>query len=93
MVEYLVADSAFSNTYFAVPAYKRFPGENCNNIHVGFNTLLAALCVHSEHTNGICKGSCPWLSHIPIKVSNRALIKRLIKCQSNSHFIQSFCEA
>jgi hypothetical protein len=49
--------------------------------------------VHSELTNGICKGPCPWLSHIPIKVSNRALIKRLIKCQSNSHFIQSFCEA
>ncbi len=44
--EYLVGNMAFSNMYFVVPAYKRSPGENCNDIpaeHAGFNTLLAAL--------------------------------------------------
>jgi hypothetical protein len=42
----LVGNMAFSNMYFVVPAYKRSPGEHCNDIpaeHAGFNTLLAAL--------------------------------------------------
>lgn len=80
--ENLVGDSAFSSTYFAVPAYKIFPGEHCNDIpaeHFCFNTLLAALHVHGEHTNDIWKGRFLWLHHISIIVSNRASMLGLMK--------------
>jgi hypothetical protein len=82
--EYLVGDLAFSNTYFVVPAYKSVPDENCNNIpaeYIGVNTPHAALCVHSEHTNGIWiwMGRFPWLCHIPFEVSSRASMLHLIK--------------
>lgn len=75
--EYLVADSAFSNTTFIVPAYKKFAdgGEG----KVEFNTLLGTVRVLSEHTIGIWKGRFPWLRSIPIKVSNKSSMLRLVR--------------
>jgi hypothetical protein len=55
--EYLLADSAFSNHHYLVPAYKKL-GNQCELLkdQMVFNKALAAARVRSEHTTGIWIG-------------------------------------
>lgn len=80
--EYLIGDSAFANTSYVVPAYKKFDEcyvQNGGRGKAELNKLLATLRVRTEHTNGIWKGRFPCLRSIPMKVSSRASMVRLLK--------------
>jgi hypothetical protein len=72
--EYLLADSAFSNHHYLVPAYKKL-GNQCDLLkgQMVFNKALAVARVRSEHTVGIWKGR--FHGYIPI------LCKYLISSQ------------
>lgn len=67
--EYIIGDSAYSNTRFCATTFKKLPnmllGENLET----FNTELSRPRVISEHTIGILKGRFPWLRHIRMKIT------------------------
>ncbi len=89
--EYLLGDSAFSNTATLVPAYKRLgnQGELLSD-QAGFNTCLAGVRVKSEHTIGIWKGRFPWLRTIPIRIANKRSMKRLIRYVRATAILHNF---
>ncbi len=70
--EYLLADSAFSNHHYEVPAYKKL-GNQCElqKDQMVFNKALAAPRVRSGHTIGIWNGRFPLLDSIPVQISNK----------------------
>jgi hypothetical protein len=78
--EYLLGDSAFLNRIYLVPAFKKLGNQTdlrkeesgCNKCHSGVH-------VKSEHTIGIWKGRFPLLHTIPIRVTNRCSMRRLIQ--------------
>jgi hypothetical protein len=67
--EYIIGDSAFSNTWFSVTTYKNPPNGNLPREYECFNTVLSSPRVISEHTIGILKGRFPWLRHIRMKIT------------------------
>jgi hypothetical protein len=89
--EYLLADSAFSNRHYLVPAYKKL-GNQCELLkdQMVFSKALAAACVRSEHTIGIWKGRFPWLRSIPMRISNKQSMRRLIRYVRATAILHNF---
>jgi hypothetical protein len=78
--EYLLGDSAFANSATLVPAYKKLGNQGeLQPDQAGFNKCHAGVRVKSEHTIGIWKGRFPWLRTIPIRITNKKSMKRLIR--------------
>lgn len=66
--EYVIGDSAFTNTNHMVSAFKKPKGESIPKSHEAFNEKLAKLRIISEHCIGILKGRFPWLRSIRLKI-------------------------
>jgi DDE superfamily endonuclease len=68
--QYLLADTAYTNTTFMVSTYKKPNGGSLNNIEELFNTALARPRVLSEHCIGVWKGRFPFLKGIRMKITD-----------------------
>lgn len=71
--EYIIGDSAYSNTPFCVTTFKKLPNAVLTEHQEIFNTAISRPRVVSEHTIGILKGRFPWLRHIRMKITNDPL--------------------
>ena len=79
-VEYLLCDTAFEPTNYAIPAYKAQPGFVQDRDEQKFNTCLASPRVISEHVMGVWKGRFPWLRKIRMLVTDeKKYLKRILR--------------
>ena len=77
--EYLLGDSAFTNTRYMVSSYKR-PGlaTLCSD-KKWFNDLLAKPRSGSENVIGVWKGRFPFLRNIRMRLKDKLSMQRIIK--------------
>lgn len=77
--EYILGDSAFSNSSIMVSSYKKPLGATLPPDHEAFNNKLAKIRITSEHTIGMLKARFPWLRSIRMQIreSNSSLRKIL----------------
>jgi hypothetical protein len=68
--EYLLADSAFSESNIIVPCYKSGPGKVLSAIKNLMNTYIAKPRVKSEHTIGILKNRFCCLKSLNIRIKS-----------------------
>lgn len=78
--EYLLGDSAFTNNWFIVSAYRKPFGMVLPRAHEYFNDKEKPVRAISEHTIGILKGRFPWLRSIrTIITDDPKSIKRILE--------------
>jgi hypothetical protein len=78
--EYLLCDTAYEPSEFAIPAYKNQAGYVQHPDEEQFNSCLASPRVITEHTMGLWKGRFPWLRNIRMEISNDPeSLKRILR--------------
>jgi hypothetical protein len=78
--EYLIGDSAYSNSAYMVPAYKKFGGQVALSAGQNFfNDLLSSPRSTAEHTIGILKARFPFLRQIRIRIRDKNSMLELIR--------------
>ena len=68
-LEYLLGDSAYSNSRVMVSAFKKPVGHPMPQLQEKFNTQLAKARILSEHTIGMLKCRFPWLRSIRLTIT------------------------
>jgi hypothetical protein len=78
--EYLLGDSAFTQTSFMVPSYKKYGGRvQLSPGQKFFNDLVSSARCQVEHTIGIWKGRFPFLREIRLRIRGKCDMEMLIK--------------
>ena len=89
--EYVVGDSAYSQSPVMVQSFKKASGEgNLTHHKEFFNTKLASLRVRGEHCIGILKNRFPWLKNCNILLDSEDGMKeilQLLECSCILHNI------
>jgi hypothetical protein len=60
-LEVILGDSAYTPHVNIVPCYKKLPNRAMTREQATFNTRIAIVRIHAEHTIGILKGRFPFL--------------------------------
>jgi hypothetical protein len=76
--QYLLGDSAFTNCWFIVLAYKKPTGTQLPQEHEFFNTCMSKPHVVSEHCIGLLKGRFPWLREIRTVIKGEKDLKQIL---------------
>ncbi len=90
--EYLIGDSAFTNSHYLVTSYKRASGQAfLPSGQSWFNDVLNVPRSGVENAIGIWKGRFPWLRDIRMRVRHRKSMIKIIKFIYATIILHNLC--